>query len=67
MNRAAFLDRDGVINRKPPEGQYVTRWEDLQILPGVPEAVGLLTGAGYCVFVVSNQRCVANGLLTGLP
>jgi D-glycero-D-manno-heptose 1,7-bisphosphate phosphatase len=64
MNRAAFLDRDGVINRKPPEGQYVTRWEDLQILPGVPEAVGLLTGAGYCVFVVSNQRCVANGLLT---
>src|SRR5258708_5015085 len=64
MNKAAFLDRDGVINRKPPEGQYVIRWEDLQFLPGVPEAIGLLTGAGYHVFVVSNQRCVANGLLT---
>jgi len=64
MNRAAFLDRDGVINRKAPEGQYVIRWEDLQFLPGVPEAIGLLTGAGYYVFVVSNQRCVANGLLT---
>ncbi len=64
MNKAAFLDRDGVINRKAPEGQYVTCWEDLQFLPGVPEAIGLLTGAGYCVFVVSNQRCVANGLLT---
>src|SRR5258708_32938329 len=64
MNKAAFLDRDGVINRKAPEGQYVTCWEDLQLLTGVPEAIGLLTGAGYCVFVVSNQRCVANGLLT---
>ncbi len=64
MKRAVFLDRDGVINRKPPEGQYVTRWEEMQFLPGVPEAIGLLTGAGYDVFVVSNQRCVAKGLLT---
>lgn len=25
MKKAAFLDRDGVINRKPPEDQYVTQ------------------------------------------
>lgn len=66
MKRAAFLDRDGVINRKPPEGQYVTRWEEMQILPGVAEAIALLSGAGFCVIVVSNQRCVAKGLLTVL-
>jgi D-glycero-D-manno-heptose 1,7-bisphosphate phosphatase len=66
MKRAAFLDRDGVINRKPPEGQYVTRWEEMQILPGVPEAIALLGGAGFCVMIVSNQRCVAKGLLTVL-
>jgi|SRR6266850_4413566 len=64
MKKAAFLDRDGVINRKPPEGQCVTRWEELQFLPGVPEAIILLTGAGYSVFVVSNQRGVVKGLLT---
>ena len=64
MKKAVFLDRDGVINRKPPEGQYVTRWEELQFLPGVPEAIILLTGAGYSVFVVSNQRGVAKGLPT---
>jgi len=64
MKRAMFLDRDGVINRKPPKGQYVTRWEEMQFLPGVPEAIALLTGVGYYVFVVSNQRCVAKGLLT---
>jgi len=64
MKRAAFLDRDGVINRKPPEDQYVTRWEEMQFLPGVAEAIALLIGAGFSVIVVSNQRCVAKGLLT---
>jgi|SRR6267378_1170067 len=64
MNRAVFLDRDGVINRRPPEGQYVTRWEEMQFLPGVPEGIALLARAGYCVFVVSNQRCASKGLLT---
>jgi D-glycero-D-manno-heptose 1,7-bisphosphate phosphatase len=64
MKRAAFLDRDGVINRKPPEGQYVTRWEEMEFLPGVPEAISLLTQAGLCVLIVSNQRCVAKELLT---
>ncbi len=59
-----FLDRDGVINRKAPEGQYVTRWEDFHILPGVVEGITLLNRSGYCVIVVTNQRCIAKGLLT---
>ena len=64
MAKAAFLDRDGVINRKAADGQYVTRWEDFQLLPGVPEAIAQLNQAGFCVIVVTNQRCVAKGLLT---
>jgi D-glycero-D-manno-heptose 1,7-bisphosphate phosphatase len=64
MTRAIFLDRDGVINRKPPEGQYVTSWEDFHILPGVVEAIGQLNRAGFSVIVVTNQRCIAKGLLT---
>jgi D-glycero-D-manno-heptose 1,7-bisphosphate phosphatase len=64
MNRAVFLDRDGVINRKAPEGLYITRWEEMEFLPGVPEAISLLGQAGFCVLTVSNQRCVAKGLLT---
>lgn len=64
MNRAAFLDRDGVINRKAREGEYVTRWEEMQILPGVAEAISLLNRAGFRVIVVSNQRCIAKGLIT---
>lgn len=64
MKRAVFLDRDGVINRKAAGGGYVTRWEDFHFLPGVAEAISLLTRAGWSVIVISNQRCVAKGLLT---
>jgi D-glycero-D-manno-heptose 1,7-bisphosphate phosphatase len=64
MSRAAFLDRDGVINRKPLEGEYVTRWEEIQFLPGVVDAIALLNRADFRVIVVSNQRCVAKGLIT---
>jgi D-glycero-D-manno-heptose 1,7-bisphosphate phosphatase len=64
MSKAVFLDRDGVINRKPPEGDYVTRWEDFHVLPGVAEGVALLNRAGFAVIIVTNQRCIAKGLMT---
>lgn len=64
MNKAVFLDRDGVINQKPSEGDYVTRWEDFHILPGVAEGIALLHRAGFSVIVVTNQRCIAKGLMT---
>ncbi|MGC2152237.1 MAG: HAD family hydrolase [Terriglobales bacterium] len=64
MKKAAFLDRDGVINRKASEGQYVTRWADMEFLPGSCEAIRLLNDAEFLVVVVSNQRCVAKGLMT---
>ena len=68
MNKAVFLDRDGVINGKAPGDGYITRWEDFKILPGVAEAIRRLRDAGFLVIVVTNQRCVAKGLLseTGL-
>jgi D-glycero-D-manno-heptose 1,7-bisphosphate phosphatase len=64
MNKAAFLDRDGVLNRKAHEGAYVTRWEDMEFLPGTYEAVRLLNDAEFLVIVVSNQRCVAKELVS---
>ncbi len=47
-----------------PEGQYVTRWQDFHVLPGVPEALRRLNEAGLRVIVVSNQRGIAQGLYT---
>lgn len=63
MSRAVFLDRDGVINQRPPEGDYITRWQDFHILPGVAAGIALLNHAGFSVIVVTNQRCVAKGLI----
>src|SRR5271163_2593854 len=62
--RYVFLDRDGVLNRKLPEGEYVTGWEQFQWLPGAVEAVARMNRAGLTVILVSNQRGIALGLYT---
>lgn len=64
MKRAAFLDRDGVINQKAPEDGYILRWEEFHLLPDVAEAISLLNHAGLLVVVVTNQRAVSRGLIT---
>ena len=64
MNRAVFLDRDGVLNRairrggvlNPPQSP-----DDVEILPGAAEACLLLRQAGYLLIVVTNQPDVARG------
>jgi D-glycero-D-manno-heptose 1,7-bisphosphate phosphatase len=58
-----FLDRDGVINRKPPTGEYVTRWSGFEFLPGASEAIARMTEAGLRILVVTNQRGIARGLV----
>ena len=59
-----FLDRDGTINVKPDEGDYVKHWREFRFLPGVPEAIRRLKQAGMTLVVVSNQRGVALGRMT---
>lgn len=60
--RTVFLDRDGVINEKAPEGEYIRRVKDLKLLQGAAEAIARLNRAGIRVVVVTNQRGVALGL-----
>jgi D-glycero-D-manno-heptose 1,7-bisphosphate phosphatase len=64
VNRAIFLDRDGVLNKKPPEHDYVKKVSELEILPGVREAVDLIKQSGYLAIVITNQRGVARGMMT---
>jgi D-glycero-D-manno-heptose 1,7-bisphosphate phosphatase len=61
---AAFLDRDGVINRKAPDGGYVTSWADFEFLPGVPGALRALREDGLRLIVVTNQRGIARGMVS---
>jgi|GEM_PF-5700 len=60
---AIFLDRDGVINKKMAEGDYVTQWSQFSFLPGVFEAIKLFNDRGYLVIVVTNQQCVGKGIV----
>jgi D-glycero-D-manno-heptose 1,7-bisphosphate phosphatase len=62
--RLVLLDRDGTLNRKPAEGDYVTAVDQLELLPGAAAAVRRLNDAGIPVAVVTNQRGVALGRLT---
>lgn len=58
MRRAAFLDRDGTLIR---EVGYLSRLEDLEVLPGSVAALKRLGEAGYLRLVVTNQSGVARG------
>jgi D-glycero-D-manno-heptose 1,7-bisphosphate phosphatase len=64
MNRAVFLDRDGVINRAyVREGKPYppASLAEIEILPGVPQALMALRKAGFLLIVVTNQPDVARG------
>ncbi len=59
-----FLDRDGVLNRNPPDGLFVTCWKEFHLLPGVEVAIEALNRSGRKVIVVTNQRAVALKLIS---
>ena len=61
MQRAVFLDRDGVLIE---EKNYLHRVEDVVIFPGAPAALKRLQDAGFKLFIVSNQSGVGRGYFT---
>lgn len=61
MQRAVFLDRDGVLVEDRP---LLTRIGDVRVLPCVPAALFALHDAGFLLLVVTNQTVVARGLLS---
>ena len=61
---AVFLDRDGVINEKAPEGEYVTAWGTFRFLPGALEGLALLASLEAPVIVATNQRGIARGAMS---
>jgi D-glycero-D-manno-heptose 1,7-bisphosphate phosphatase len=56
--KAAFIDRDGVLNE---ERAFVHRIEDFVLLPGAIEALRILQSAGYLLVVITNQSGIARG------
>lgn len=58
MNKALFLDRDGVIN---VEKNYVYRIEDFEFIDGIFELCHKYIDEGFLIFVITNQAGIAKG------
>lgn len=66
MNRsyqrpAVFLDRDGVINK---EVHFLNHLEQMELIPGVSEAIRYINKKGYLAIIVTNQPVIARGETT---
>jgi D-glycero-D-manno-heptose 1,7-bisphosphate phosphatase len=64
LKKIAFLDRDGVINKKQIEGRYVTSVGLFEFNKGIFEALRHLIQKGYALIVITNQRGIARGLMS---
>jgi D-glycero-D-manno-heptose 1,7-bisphosphate phosphatase len=58
-----FLDRDGVINERIPNG-YVCSTEEFHFLEGVLPSIAQLSSFFSHLFVVTNQQGIGKGLMT---
>ena len=61
MNKALFLDRDGVINK---EKNYLYKIEDFEFIDGVFETCKYFQDNGYLIIVITNQAGIARGKYT---
>ena len=61
IKRAAFLDRDGVINF---DKGYVHKIKDFKFRPNVIKGLKFLRNNDYYIFVVTNQAGIGKGIYT---
>jgi len=61
MNKALFLDRDGVVNK---EKNYLYKIEDFEFIDGVFETCKYFQEKGYLIIIITNQAGIARGKYT---
>ena len=62
MNKAIFLDRDGVLNEIQANKDFYYKGGDIIFLPGVFDALKIIKNKGYKIFVITNQPVIARGI-----
>lgn len=61
MNKALFLDRDGVINI---DREYIYKIEDFIFADGIFDVLSLFQKNGYLLIIITNQSGIARGYYT---
>ena len=61
MNKALFIDRDGVIN---VDKRHVYRKEDFEFTAGIFDLCRKYSDAGYKLLIITNQAGIAKGIYT---
>ncbi|WP_206810456.1 D-glycero-alpha-D-manno-heptose-1,7-bisphosphate 7-phosphatase [Paradesulfitobacterium ferrireducens] len=61
MNKALFLDRDGVIN---VDKEYVHKIEDFEFMEGIFDTLRYFQDHGYLLIVITNQAGIGRGYFT---
>jgi|TARA_B110000495_G_C23039038_1_gene621930 histidinol-phosphate phosphatase family protein len=61
-NKAIFLDRDGVINKK--RNDYVKSINELEIFPDIGQGISNLKKMGFLIIVITNQSVINRKIIT---
>jgi D-glycero-D-manno-heptose 1,7-bisphosphate phosphatase len=58
-----LIDRDGVINQKAPQGEYINSWDDFKWITDTRTAMTALSKIGFQFIVITNQAGISRGSL----
>ena len=64
MKKILFLDRDGVINKKAPEHDYITRPENFIFNQEIFILLREYLNAGFEIIIITNQRGIARNMMS---
>lgn len=58
-----LLDRDGTINKKAYQGEYITKWADFEWIDDTRNGLERLSQQGFSFVILTNQAGIARGIV----
>ena len=62
MNKAIFLDRDGVLNKERKD--YVKTIQEIELFPNIEKCISKIRNNSFLVIVITNQSAINRGLIS---
>jgi len=60
MNKAIFLDRDGVLNKERKD--YVKTYQEIELFPNIEICISKIKKKSFLAIVITNQSAINRGL-----